>query len=34
MKFVLVIILRPYFNIRKVSKSAGSDVVSRTIDKL
>ena len=34
MKFVLVIILRPYFNIRKVSKSGGSDVVSRTIDKL
>ena len=33
-KFVLVITLRPNFNTRKVSKSGGSDVASRTIVKL
>ena len=33
-KFVLVIILRPYFNIRKVSKIGEGDVASQTIVKL
>ena len=33
-EFVLVITLRSYFNIRKVSKMGGRDVASRTIVKL